>query len=57
MKPVPVFSTGYGVSNDDASFVQSAIVGLFQGKGPSFMNFRHLKCAELFDNFSRTIAG
>jgi hypothetical protein len=49
-----IFSTGYGFSDDDAQNIQAELNTIFN---PTYMNFRTLKCADLFDNFSRSIAG
>ena len=56
LKPVPVFSTGYGISDDDAETVVGAIGSIFKGSERGMVRFRNkLTCSGLFDNFSRTI--
>ena len=53
-RPV-VFSTGWGFSLDDSTYIQGEIASILR---PNSLHFRNnLKCAGLFDNFSRSLAG
>ena len=58
VKSVPVFASGYGISDDDKDHVAAAIGALFKGgRTESIRQRTNMKCADLFDSFSRTIAG
>jgi hypothetical protein len=49
-----IYGTGWGFSEDDVGNIQHQIVTTFR---PTNLYFRNLKCADLFDNFSRSLAG
>jgi hypothetical protein len=55
--PSPVFATGLGMSNEDATLVGGQIGRvMFRGSGwPTVRN--DLTCAQLFDSYTRSIAG
>jgi hypothetical protein len=58
VRPVPVFASGLGISEDDADHVRAAVGSLFVDSESRTVRLRtNLKCSDVFDNFSRTLAG
>lgn len=58
IKPIPVFSTSFGISDDDADNIRAVIGSLFvEGESRTIRWRPNLKCADLFDNFSTSLAG